>query len=70
MTEKQTKVVSIIIQSHLHLQDFTQLIEQLNKLEGFAFVIKSKIYTLESLKDEKVIIESSDMYSDMYNMKH
>ena len=65
---KQNKVVSIVIESHLYLEDFNRLVEQLQKLEGFVFVIKSKTYTSESLKDEKVTIASSDMYSDMYNL--
>ena len=45
MEEKQNKVVSIVIESHLYLEDFNQLVEQLQKLEGFVFVVKSEIYT-------------------------
>jgi hypothetical protein len=52
---KQNKVVSIVIESHLYLEDFNRLVEQLQKLEGFVFVIKSKTYTSESLKDEKLL---------------
>ena len=45
MEEKQNKVVSIVIESHLYLEDFNRLVEQLQKLEGFVFVVKSEIYT-------------------------
>jgi hypothetical protein len=66
--QKQNKVVSIVIESHLYLEDFNRLVEQLQKLEGFVFMIKSKTYTSESLKDEKVTIMSEDIYSDTYNL--
>jgi hypothetical protein len=67
--DRPAKTISITIESHLFLGDFNRLVEQLGKLEGFAFIIKSKTYTSESLKDEKVTITSSDLYSDAYNLK-
>jgi hypothetical protein len=62
------KIISLTIESHLFLGDFYRLVEQLNKLEGFEFIIRSRTYTSESLRDEKVIIASSDTYSDTYNL--
>lgn len=69
MEEQRNKIISITIESHLYLEDFNRFVEQLNKLEGFVFIIKSKIYTSESIKGEKITIASSDLYSDTYNLK-
>ena len=71
--EKQTKkkIVSIVIETHLYLEDFNRIIEQLKKLEDVMFIIKSKTYTSEGIRDEKVTIASSSdhLYSDMYNLR-
>lgn len=66
--DELNKIISITIESHLFLGDFNRLVEQLNKLEGFSFIIKSKTYTSKSIKNEKVVIASSELYSDMHNL--
>jgi hypothetical protein len=70
--EKQTtKVISVVIQTALYLEDFNRIVQELTKMEDYIFIIKSKTYTSESIKDEKVTIASSsdDLYSDMHNLK-
>jgi hypothetical protein len=68
---RTTKVISIVIQTALYLGDFDLIVKQLTNLENFVFIIKSKTYTSESIKNYKVTIASSsdDLYSDMHNLK-
>ena len=50
---KYTKYVTLEIGTSLCQQDMNRLIEHLRNLEGFGFIIKSKVYTGVKIVEEQ-----------------